>query len=287
MRNHTNTKLLFLCCASYYAYDCLSNENTKCDACLWDGTDDLTTCKEYGLIDNTELVPWNVASQECLNAYNIKISSIDPTASCSSSNAFVNSLKLGDLSTSQAKLGLGIPYGGFFFQDSNNNNIPVLKDTITIDGATYDCKQSQSNCYNAMKPYFEVDPTGQKEMKDVCDTLQNQVKVDRQLEQSTMRIRICNEISDNSSIDSSCSVLGEQVNEYVKKYPSKDCSAFGFGTGSMVIPGCSVSGNEGVGTPKQSSTNDTKSSANTMVLFLNLMPTIFITTVYLLYINQI
>ena len=250
---------------------------------MWDGTDDLTTCKDYGLIDNTDLIGWNAASQECLNSYNIKITSLDPSTSCSSSNSFVNSLRMGDLSTSQSKLGLGMPYdGGFFIQNPNNNNIPMLKDTITIDGATYDCKESESNCYNAMKPYFESNPTGQKEMKDVCDKLQNQVKVDRQLEQSTIRIRLCSEIKENTSIDTSCDKLTEQVQEHIKKHPTKDCSAFGFGTGTTTIPGCSSNSdaiNEEEDPAKGGgSSSDTKLSGTTLVLFNLLSTTCFTTT---------
>jgi len=58
-----------------------------------------------------------------------------------------------------------------------------------------------------MKGYFSSDPSGQAEMADVCGTLQNAVVQDRQLEQSTIRNRLCREYRDGVSIPDSCNPL--------------------------------------------------------------------------------
>ena len=212
----------------------IANTGT-CDQCQFDGKDS-SDCKDYGMIDK-EIVPWPMGSQDCKKNYGIKITSIDPSLTCSSSNSFVNSLKNGDLAQSNAKFGLGVSEGGFFEQDPNTA-LPVLKDSITIGGKSYNCKASQSNCYNAMKPYFANNPNGQKEMKDVCNTLYNKYRNDQQMEQSTLRIRLCNESRKGEVIPSFCNPLWPLVEQKMKDYPKKACPGFGMGVGSTPIPGC-------------------------------------------------
>jgi hypothetical protein len=62
------------------------------------------------------------------------------------------------------------------------NTLYVLKDQITVNGQSYDCETSESDCYNAMKAYFSSSP-GSDEMMDVCETIVDKVAVDRELEQ--------------------------------------------------------------------------------------------------------
>ena len=61
------------------------------------------------------------------------------------------------------------------------------------------------------------------------------------------------------------------MQECAKKHPTKDCSAFGFGTGTTTIPGCSSNSdaiNEEEDPAKGNcSSSDTKSSGTTLVLF--------------------
>jgi hypothetical protein len=224
-----STALLFLLSSN----SLLEVVEAECDACKWDGTD-IEDCKEYGYIDD-ELVGWEVASADCLDAYGNNIASPDPSASCASANSFVNALRFGDLASSTAKLGLGMAEGGFFTQDSNEN--PILKDSITVDGTTYDCTVSEADCYNAMKPYFATS-AGQTEMMQVCDVLANQGLVDRQLEQSTTRTRLCQELNSGTVIATGCETLSSQVSEKMAEYPDKDCSAYAFGMGTSTVPGC-------------------------------------------------
>ena len=130
--------------------------------------------------------------------YNILIASIDPsTVGCSNPrnvNSFVNGIKFETIPNS-VRGGLGISEGGFFEQQ---NGVFVLKDSITIDGNTIDCQASESDCYNAMKDYFAVSP-GVDEMDQVCETVVNKVTVDRELEQSTVRNRLCTDVKAGAS----------------------------------------------------------------------------------------
>ena len=204
--------------------------------CLFDGSDD-DDCIVYGSLDG-DLKAWPTADQTCLDAYTIKVDAPDPTLTCSSANAFVNALKLGALSSSKAKFGLGIPYGGFFDESTVNSDIPVLKDTIPISGTSYDCKSSESTCYNAMKPYFESDSDGIKEKKDVCDKLKGDVLVARETEQSIVRVRICAEYREPATILSACSDMFDAMEGDLKKFNDKTCGGFGTGPGSRTLPGC-------------------------------------------------
>jgi len=204
--------------------------------CKFDGKDD-DDCIVYGSLDG-DIKAWPKADQDCLDAYQIKVDAPDPTIICGSANSFVNALKLGSLSSSKAKFGLGIPSGGFFEESITNADIPVLKDSITISDTTYDCKSSESNCYNAMKPYFESDADGIKEKKDVCDKLEGDVFVARETEQSVLRVRICTEYREPATILSACTEIFDAMEDVLKKFSSKTCGGFGTGPGSKKLPGC-------------------------------------------------
>ena len=215
----------------------------ECDQCQFT-SNDAEDCKVYGAIDD-RLIAWNKASSDCLDLYNIVIDSIDPSlVGCDSPrnvHSFVNGIKFETIPNS-VRGGLGESEGGFFEQQ---NGVYVLKNTITIDGTTIDCEASESDCYNAMKDYFAVDP-GLTEMNEVCETVVNKVAVDRELEQSTVRNRLCTDAKAGASLPSVCEPLGSQVSEEVQSNPDKDCSGFQFGPGNQIPPGCDgVSGGGG------------------------------------------
>lgn len=216
----------------------IANATANCP-CSFDGNDD-DSCVVYGSLDG-KLKAWPKAEQTCLDAYNIKVDAPDPTLTCSSANSFVNALKLGALSSSKAKFGLGISNGRFFEESNMNADIPVLKDTITISGASYDCKSSESACYNAMKPYFESDSDGMKEMRDVCNKLKGDVLVARETEQSTLRVRICAEYREPTTILPACSHMFDAMETDLKRFSDKTCGGFGTGPGSRTLPGCGAS----------------------------------------------
>lgn len=233
-----------------------------CDQCQFVDSIDESNCKVYGTIDGM-LIAWNRASQECLDAYNIKISSLDPlSAGCgevANVNSFVNAIRFGTLENSV--LG-GLGDNSFFVQDTNG--VYSLNDSIVVSGTTYDCEASVSNCYNAMKDYFAT-TSGMREMQDVCGTLRAKVIVDKELEQSTLRIRLCEEIQ-SGAVVSACVALGDQVDAQMGVYPDKECSGFAFGSGTKAIPGCATSTTGG--TPASGGPHHTKYMAALLWLLL-------------------
>lgn len=221
------------------------SSNNSCDQCRFGGADnDTADCKVYGQIGGT-LVAWTRASADCLNAFNIKIASTDPTSvGCNTdpinANAFVNAIRFETIPNSVLG-GLGGD-NDFFVQDAAG--IYSLNDSIVVAGQSYDCETSESDCYTALKTYFES-TTGAAEMADVCDTVIDQVLVDRELEQSTVRIRLCQEEEEEEETSSSsesaaavCQVLADQVAAKKAELPNTVCSGFGFGPDPIAIPGC-------------------------------------------------
>lgn len=198
----------------------LHAEDVQCDACLFDGGDS-DGCIVYGSIDG-ELATWSLGSEDCLAVYKITIATPDPSVICASVNSFVADVRFGFLASSSARAGLGVAAGGFF--DETDSGL-VLSDNITINSIDYDCTVSAADCYNAMKDYFAT-PPGSDEMDDVCTKLVRQVRVDKELEQSTLRIRLCGEYPNLPDV---CQLLADQVASAVEEYPDKQCSAFGFG----------------------------------------------------------
>eukprot|EP00986_Skeletonema_menzelii_P000678 scaffold193_cov157-Skeletonema_menzelii.AAC.10 len=212
-----------------------TSEPMRC-ACLFDGND-VDNCAVYGVLGD-RLKGFPKAEQACLDAYQIKKDAPDPFIMCSSANSFVNALKNGPLQNSGVKFGLGVPYGVFWEESPSNADLPVLKDSIEIDGTAYDCNASQSNCYNAMKPYFESDPIGQKEMQDVCEQMENEVRNARELEQSILRVRICSEYRESAVIETECTSMFNEMESDLESYASLNCGGFGVGSGTRELPSC-------------------------------------------------
>jgi len=172
-----------------------------------------------------------------LDAYSIKQDAPDPTLVCTSANSFVNALKNGALSSSSVKFGLGVPYGGFWEESPTNPNIPVLKERITTDNIAFvDCEASQSDCYNAMKPYFESNSDGMDEMDDVCSQMANAVRVARELEQSILRTRICQEDRESIAIMSECQDMYDAMKNKLEDHSALNCGGFGTGPGNRALP---------------------------------------------------
>lgn len=209
--------------------------SAACNACLFDGQDP-ASCVIYGKVDD-EVVEWSTSSRECRAFFDIAITSLDPNTSCQSVNAFVNSLKFGDLQSSTSKLGLGVSSdGGAFFTQDDSNRI-VLQPSITINGETTNCETSESGCFSKMNAYFS-EGDGAQEMADVCQTLFNQVRVDRNLEESTLRNRICFELAEGGVVPLDCNPLAVQVGDIRASNPTQDCSGYGFETPLTSVAGC-------------------------------------------------
>lgn len=228
-----------------------AQQSSPCNQCQFDGND-ATDCKDYGKLDSTRLKAWSLGSDECKGVWNLVISSVDPTTSCNSANAFVNAIQFGSLSSSTTRLGLGVGSGddaSFFVQDDTNNNAVVLAPSIQINGITIDCTTSSSDCYNAMKDYFANNAAGIQEQDDVCQQLFNKVKNDKQLEESTLRLRLCKESrEEGTTIPDECQPLWSEVEAEMMDNPDRPCNGYASGVGTTVIPGCEdVNGGNGSG----------------------------------------
>jgi len=160
-------------------------------------------CVAYGQLGDGNLIPWAVASQECLDLYKIKDEAIDsdllesifpnPDGSDGSTSGFVNFLRFEDGSVASS-IKAGFPR---FYEESNTMAGKMeVKDAIVVDGETITCSSdmggSQSDCFNAMKVYFASEP-GASDMAGVGQQLYNAAAVSREKEQSAVRIRLCME----------------------------------------------------------------------------------------------
>ena len=229
---------------------------SPCDACQFVVDTDPSDCKVYGQLGDDVLIAWSRASQDCLDYHKIKVQSVDPTllasafpnADGSDGNvaAFVNILRF--QASSAVVNGILLSLTDLFDEDDNGN--AITKDTIVVDGVTYDCQASMSDCWNkGVRAYFSMEP-GASEMQAIGKNLYDRQRLDKELEQSTVRIAICNEGS-----VSVCEPLHSEI-EDKKAQTDKACSAFGLGPAENTIPGCenigsSLSASATSSTPRQ------------------------------------
>ena len=130
--------------------------------------------------------------------------------------------------TTAAATSIKQSYPQFWNGDSN----PITS-VDTINGI--DCKANSNYCYNKIKTYFSSNPS---EIDKNCQTFYNAAKKDLELEQSTVRISICN---NEIEADDECGELQIQVEEVKAVNPDKACSAYGLGPvgGNEQPPSCS------------------------------------------------
>ena len=200
-------------------------------------------CVAYGQLGDGNLIPWAVASQECLDLYKIKDEAIDsdllesifpnPDGSDGSTSGFVNFLRFEDGSVASS-IKAGFPR---FYEESNTMAGKMeVKDAIVVDGETITCSSdmggSQSDCFNAMKVYFASEP-GASEMAGVGQQLYNAAAVSREKEQSAVRIRLCMEGGAPE-----CGATSEMVLKKMEENKDKFCSAFGLGPEPYDYPKC-------------------------------------------------
>lgn len=198
-----------------------------------------------------------------MDQYDLVKASADPTTTCASGNSFVNAVRFNTLPQS-IKFGLGD-----FFRDDGNGN-PVLKDEIAVFGETFDCTASESTCYNAMKPYFDVEP-GLSEKTQVCDTLFAQVANDREIEQTLVRNRVCQSLRLGEDV-TECQALATQIAAKEVEYDvaDRDCVFFSFGPGTSRTPECEGVNNGGGGGSLNTS-NDSKAPSASSAMVSSLL----------------
>jgi hypothetical protein len=271
--------------ATNHRFSATAQESSTCDSCLYDGNDG-EDCKVYGQLGEGDLIAYHKASQDCLDAHDIKVQAVDATmlasmfpnadGSDANVNAFVSFLK----NTDGAAVNAILSSLDFYFVEATAGQKPVFLDTIVVEGVTYDCTASTSDCWNAMKVYFESDE-GQAVLQSVAMDLYAKAKNGRELEQSTVRIAICN----HGDTDGTCAALSAQIDELKTANPDKACSAFGLGPAETAIPGCDDSdfdangGDTGNSTTRDSTTSDAATTTfssyvigNGMLLLLLSLP---------------
>jgi hypothetical protein len=210
----------------------VDEEDNLCP-CKFDGSD-ASDCRVYGQLGDDVLIPWFLASQQCLDEHNIKISAIpsytlEGMCNPPNANAFVNYLKF---DSGSASASIKQSYSQFW--DGDANPITLVP---TINGV--DCDSDASGCWNEVKAFFASNPS---EIESNCQTFYNAARKDLELEQNTVRISICNSKMDTIEIGSGvCGDLHTQVEDMKMSYPEKACSAFGLGPvtgGSEKPPTC-------------------------------------------------
>ena len=211
-----------------------ADEDNLCP-CKFDGSDsDASDCRVYGQLGDDVLIPWFLASQQCLDEHNIKIAAIpsytiEGMCNPPNANAFVNYLKF---DSGSASTSIKQSYSQFWDGDAN----PITLAPV-INGVG--CESDATGCWNEVKAFFASNPS---EIESNCQTFYNAARKDLELEQSTVRISICNSKMDTIEIGSgACGDLHTQVEDMKMSYPEKACSAFGLGPvagGSEKPPTC-------------------------------------------------
>jgi hypothetical protein len=92
-----------------------------------------------------------------------------------------------------------------------------------------------------MKPYFESNAEGIQEMSDVCDQLEIAQRNARELEQASVRVRICQDDRAGTEIVSECSAMYATMTSDLQTLSEMNCGGFGMGLGGQTLPNCDAS----------------------------------------------
>lgn len=286
------TSLLLLCLTTTTLAAESNSTTTYCN-CQYTNSSTEANCRVYGLLGNATdassvLVPWYRATQECLNDYKIKISFMDTStliAMCPNSNGtgavtnlIINEMKFNSLNPAVQAL---MKFYDEWFEEGNTADVYQLKNNITDDtGSVIDCESSSSNCWNVISQYFTKNP---KDFEQICTEFHNRYRMNKELEQSTIRGRICQEISPSSTdlgVSTNCSDLAKQLNDIMATQPSDaSCNRYQFGPSTRTVPTCSANGSV---TPNADTSTATKGTSNAVGRFITVswMNTAITTTTF-------
>lgn len=205
-------------------------QNEPC-ACTFTSTDP-EDCRVYGQTGNHVLIPWYKANRTCLDVFNIKDQVIDNATltsifpepgSPANVNALVSFLKF---NSGTVATGVKLSLPDFFNETSTGG--AQWAPRIQIDGKIIDCEQATSDCWNALKTYFNQNPDV---TAGIGKTLYDQQRLSKEKEQSLVRIRLCQD-----GPTPACGNLSHQVQEKVDNQTS--CSSFGLGPGNRTLSFC-------------------------------------------------
>lgn len=207
-------------------------------------------CRSYGQLGDDVLIPWYRANQTCLDEYQIKIVAMDRDillSICPYENAtdvdvqlLLNEIRY---NPSPATRAIQASYPTFWVESNTTLGSYELVDVIYDGRNNPNCGVSETLCYNTIREYFTLYPS---ELGTACQEFHARNRFDMDLEQSTVRIRLCQEV-DAGDVAPSCAPLVTQIREIKTQHPSTACSAFGLGPGTQELPTKSNS-NCGAGT---------------------------------------
>jgi hypothetical protein len=230
-------------------------------------------CRVYGQLGDAQLIPWYRANQSCLDEWDIKVSSLDSDAlwkmcpyanvTNSSIQLLVNELKF---NPSPATKAIQAYYDQFWVESTTVPGSYVFLDTISDSrNNVIDCTLSESSCWNTIKEYFTNNPSA---VGQACQEFHARQRFNLELEQSTVRIRLCNE--KGSSTSGLCEPLQAQVAQYQSANPTKQCSAFGLGPANngTGLPVCDAGSTNGSGARGGSGT---KSNSRAVCVSMSLL----------------
>lgn len=201
-------------------------------------------CRSYGQLGDDVLIPWHRANQTCLDTYNIKINAIDSDVLfeiCPFENAtnvdiqlLLNEIRY---NPSPATRAIQASFPTFWTESNTSLGSYELVDVIYDGRNNPNCIISETLCYNTIREYFTTRPN---ELGTACMEFHARHRFDLDLEQSTVRVRLCQEVDSSSSDIPNCEPLVSQIIAIKSTNPSKACSAFGLGPGTQQeFPTCS------------------------------------------------
>ena len=198
-------------------------------------------CRSYGQLGDGVLIPWYRANQTCLDVYQIKIAAIDRDILleiCPYENAtdVDVQLLLNEIrdNPSPATRAIQASHPAFWIESNTTIGTYDLVEVINDGRNNPNCTQSVTLCYSTIREYFTLYPS---ELGTACLELHARNRLDMDLEQSTVRIRLCQEVDGSSdNILAFCEPLVTQIIEMMSANPSKVCSAFGLGPGTQAVP---------------------------------------------------
>jgi hypothetical protein len=210
-------------------------------------SDDASNCRVYGQLGDDVLIPFYRANQTCLDDLTIKVASLDRdqlnricpygNSTDASVSALINQIRF---SPDPATRAIQSSYPNFWTlrtSDSSGNYDlqPTITDTANGD-AQVDCQASESACWNAIRDYFAATPSA---VDVVCNDFHARLANELELEQSTVRIQLCQDdfastsSSGGSSPPTSCTELYNQIVDLKASSPSRACSAYGLGIAGL------------------------------------------------------
>jgi hypothetical protein len=214
--------------------------------------EDEADCRSYGQLGDDVLIPWYRANQTCLDEYQIKSVAIDRDVLleiCPYENAtdadvqlILNEIRF---NPSPATRAIQASYPLFWIESNTTIGSYELVSVINDGRNNPNCELSETLCYNTIREYFTLFPN---ELGTACQEFHARNRYDTDLEQSTIRIRLCQEVGAASTTSSntdgsvvnvvapSCEPLITQIIETKSQNPSKACSAFGLGPGTKELP---------------------------------------------------